>query len=313
MQKKYAFTMFETLIVVAITAILVLLSFKTFKTVDEKAYSNLYAKAFNTLNTATYNIQADVDDYNNAQDLMAQENEGKAGADDSKKKRFPYVDCSGDSCEATEVTEGQLCSALVTGERSYINIVGSASCNIYTMEDFTNADEPPETPSFKTTDGMNYYLVASPNAKYFVIWVDMTGDRAPNLAKYIKGKKKPDIVPFSIYKETGVVTPLGYPIYDASYMTARVISSDPELDVEYSIPMTYSEARALAFSNYTWTVDHMSYSMDSYFEDTLPDDFVKPNADGSIATKLGCSDLSGYRNDRDFPPCTVEVSTFIRK
>ena len=312
MQKKEAFTIFETLIVVCILAVLVILSFKIFRMADEKAYSKLYAKAFNTLNVATYNIQKDVDDYNAEKDLEAQE-AGRSGADDSEKKRFPDVECSG-TCENTQVTEAQLCAALTGDEKGYINVVGTPSCAVYDMSTFMSDDAELPDPSFKTTDGMNYYFVNSPDNKYFVLFVDISGDRAPNLGKYNKGKKRPDIVPFTIYKDTGVVTPQGYPIYDASYMTARVISADPELDKDYSIPMTFYEAQQIAFQGKSWDLDSMSYSMESSFTESLPEGFEKPSPDGTITSKLKCNEnMSIYDTKRDFPPCTVEVSTFIRK
>ena len=314
MRKKEGFTFFETLIVITIASLLVLLSFKIFRTADEKAYSKLYAKAFNTLNVATYNIQKDVDDYNAEQDLKAQENEGKAGADDSEKKRFPYVNCTGSSCEDTAVTEAQLCDALVKDDRGYINVVGTPSCKVFAMSDFTTAEEPPEEPSFKTTDGMNFYLTSSPDALNYIVWVDISGDRRPNSARFVTGKKRPDIVPFSIFKDTGVVVPQGYPIFDPTYMTARVVSANPDIDFDYSIPMTFYEARSVAYSGKHWTLDRMSWGLDSYFQDTKPDDFFAPTPDSSITNELKCNEnMALYDSKRDFPPCSIEVSTFMQK
>lgn len=311
-QKKDAFTIFETLIVVSILAVLVILSFKIFRTADEKAYPKLYAKAFNTLNVATYNIQKDVDDFNAEKDLEAQES-GKSGAEDSEKRRFPNVQCNGD-CETTPVSEAQLCEALTGDEEGYMNVTGTPSCGVSQMAVFMQEKPELPEPSFKTTDGMNYYLVSSPDDKYFVVFVDISGDRAPNTGKFVKGKKRPDIVPFTIYKETGVVTPQGYPIYDGAYMVARVISADPELDKDYSIPITFYEGQQIAFGGKTWDLDSMSYSMESSFTDSLPEGFQKPTADSSITTKLKCNEhMEIYDTKRDFPPCTVEVNTFMKR
>ena len=72
--KKNAFTLNESLIVMAITAVLILVSLKTFSNVEEKTYSDLYAKAYRTLSVATYNILQDVANYNEKKNLEAQEN-----------------------------------------------------------------------------------------------------------------------------------------------------------------------------------------------------------------------------------------------
>ncbi len=314
MQKKLAFTVFETLIVMAITALLVILSLKIFRNADEKTYANLYAKAYKTLNTATYNIQEDVDNYNEEKNLEAQES-GKSGAEDSEKKRFPNIDC-GASCDGTNPTPEQLCSALTADDKGYINVTNS-SCKISDMSNFTTDKEIEVEPSFVTTDGMKYYILNYNDFQYFYLWVDINGDRLPNRTKYIAGKKKPDVIPFIISKDNGVVVPQGLPVDDSTYMTARVVSGNPDLDKDYSIPMTFGEAQHIAFSDQEWELDKMSVTTKSSFKSTYSD-YKKPTGyDASIAgdgeNGLRCNKLSEYDTRRDFPPCTVEVSTFTRK
>ena len=63
-------------------------------------------------------------------------------------------------------------------------------------------------------------------------------------------KKMADIVPFLISKENGEVVPAGWPIYDKNYIQARVISSDPELEREYSQLMTFYAARNRAYGTH---------------------------------------------------------------
>lgn len=309
MKQSRAFTIYETLIVITITSILVILSLKIYRNADEKALGDLYAKAFKTLNVATYNIQTDVDNYNAEKDLEAQE-EGRPGADDNEKKRFPYIDC-GASCEATDPTINQLCSALTGDERGYINNMGGASCTTFSNSTFTSGGEIPKDPSFTTTDGMKYYFVDSSDKDYFFVWVDINGGRRPNSTKYVTGKKRPDVVPFIINKANGFVVPQGIPIYDTLYLKARVVSGDPELDKDYSIPMTFYEAQKIAFQNKNWALDPMSKYISS-FDDTLPTDAPKPSPNNSIASELKCNQLSGYDTNRDFPPCTAEVNVFHR-
>ena len=310
MQKKLAFTIFETLMVMAITAVLVILSLKIFRNADEKTYANLYAKAFKTLNTATYNIQKDVDDFNAEKNLEYQE-QGQSGAPDSEKKRFPNIQC-GTSCDSTTPTPAQLCSALISDDTGYINATKN-SCTVSSMGNFTVDGQIEVEPSFVTTDGMKFYIINQNDSDFFYLWVDINGDRLPNRTKYIANKKRPDVVPFLINKDNGVVVPQGLPVYDSTYMTARVVSGNPELDKDYSIPMTYYEAQRIAFSARTWELDKMSVPSKSVFNSTFSNYKKSTSYDSTIASELKCNDTSGYDVNRDFPPCTVEVSTFTRK
>ncbi len=310
--KKYdAFTLMETMIVIGITAILIMLSLKIYRNADEKAYGNLYEKAFKTLNVATYNIQMDVDNYNAEKDLEAQK-EGKSGADDKDKKRFPYIDCTGSSCDTTYPTTAQLCTALTGNERGYINVSGSTSCTEMENSVFLTGEGISESPSFTTTDGMKYYLTTSSDSDYFFVWVDINGARRPNSSKYTTGNKRPDIVPFIINKSNGFVVPQGIPTYDPTYLKARVISAHPDLDKEYSSPMTFSEARKIAFQGKNWTLDPLSKNITD-FDQTLPENYTA-KADltkasiTTTATQLKCNNTTGYVVTRDFPPCTIEIS-----
>lgn len=321
MQRKSAFTIFETLMVLAITAVLIILSLKIFRNAEEKAYASLYAKAYKTLNTATYNIQKDVDDFNTEKNLEYQE-QGQSGAPDSEKKHFPNISC-GASCDSTVPTPEQLCTALVADDAvgdgntvyGYINTTNN-SCTLSSMTDFTANPgwELQATPSFVTTDGMRFYITdKQDDADYFYVWVDINGDRHPTRTGYVAGKKKPDVVPFLISKDTGVVVPQGLPMYDTTYMTARVISADPDLTKDYSIPMTYAQAQRIAFDNKTWTLDSMSTANKAIFAGTLGSYPATNSADTSIANSLRCVPSHDSNLARDFPPCTIEVSTFTQK
>ena len=320
MQKKYAFTIFETLMVLAITAVLIILSLKIFRNAEEKTYASLYSKAFKTLNTATYNIQKDVDDFNAEKDLEYQE-QGQSGAPDSEKRHFPNISC-GTSCDSTVPTPEQLCTALASDNAGggadtvygYINATDNA-CNIVAFDNLIKTSEIDTQPSFRTTDGMKYYITDKTDSDFLYVWVDINGDRRPNKSTYEKGKKKPDIVPFIISKENGIVVPQGLPVYDSTYMTARVISGNPDLDKDYSIPMTYYEAHSIAYSSTKWELDKMSVLKDEAFKSTFSK-YSKPSApNAQLANDLKCKvqQSDGYVPSRDFPPCTIEVSTFTQK
>lgn len=299
---KKAFTMFETLIVMAIIAIMVILSLKIFQNADEKALGDMYAKAYKTLNTATYNILQDVKEYNDEKNLEYQE-KGISGAPTSELKRFPDIPFN------DLPTPANLCSALVGAEdgKGYLN-APIKGCTISGSNIFMSQGAQKADPSFVTSDGFMYYITDMDDGKngFYLVWVDINGGRRPNTSFY-KKKKKPDIVPFVISKENGVVVPQGIPVYEIAYMKARVLYADPDLDKDYSIPMTFAEARRRAYGSSYWKLDPMSKDYDSLFSSMYTDDVKKP----TLKSDSKCSS-GGYSTTRDFPPCMVEVSTFSK-
>lgn len=295
-----AFTLYETLIVVAIVSILVFISLISISKNLDKELGKLYTKAYSTLSLSCFNIQKDVEEFNATKDLQAQEL-GMSGAPDGDKKRFPNIKA------AVTPKEADLCSALSSVDKGYLNIV-TADCTIYANNVFLDNTPPKDGSSFQTTDGLKYYIAKVTDSDYYYIWVDINGSRGPNSTKFTKNNRHPDIVPFVINKENGVVVPQGIPIYDATYMNARVLYANPNLAKDYSRTMTYSQAVQIAYGGSTWTLDPLSVSKESVFTRTFPVPFTKP----SKPTGVTSCPASGYVTTRDFPPCQVEVSKFVR-
>lgn len=305
MMQKKAFTLFESLLVIMIIGILVLLSLKILKNADEKAYGELYTKAYTTLNTAAYNVQYNVERHNDQAHLEAQR-EGNSVAADSELKRFPDVEKT-----VVNPTDQELCTALTSNDKGYINVV-SSNCATSTSNTNMIANTIPSTPTFVTTDGMKYYFATpADSTTFFYVWVDINGNRRPNSTTFVTGKKRPDIVPFIISKENGVVVPQGIPTYDITYLKARVLSSNPDLDVDYSRIMTFYEAQRIAFDGSTWTLDPLSNNIAAFNKQITDAKMLKPTPDNTIKSTLKCS-KTGYNTTRDFPPCTVGVNVFKR-
>lgn len=296
--KSKAFTLYESLIVIVIVSIIVILSFKIYKNQEEKTLGNLYSKAYKTLNTACYNVLQEVVEYNDQKNLEYQE-KGISNAPASELKRFPNV-----LGQNTAVTPANLCDALV-GTDGYLN-VSTSGCNITSYTSFSNGtkDTSSLTPSFVTSDGMKYYITNYSNTALYLVWVDINGGRRPNANIFINGKR-PDVVPFLIDKDKGVVVPLGIPTYDTVYLKARVLYADPDLDKDYSTPITFKEAQYRAYNSKTWTLDPLSKSIS--LSSTLLQGTIPP----SQKSDSNCSS-SGYDTARDFPPCMVEISTFMK-
>lgn len=320
--KKTAFTLFETLIVVTIVGILVVISMHIFRNNQDKTIGRLYAKAYNSLRVACYNIQKDVEDYNEKVDTAAQE-EGKQKADDPDRKIFPNISCD-TACSTTWPTASDLCTALTDSSKGgYLNTVTTSCTSIASVDasELSNTFTLENTtPSFVTSDSMRYYVTdlgsGSSLYEFFLVFVDFNGQRRPNRVVF-DGKVYPDTVPFLVHKKTGEVVPVGFPIYESKYLTARVIYAHIPLtsSKDYTTPTNFYTAYRQAYGG-VWKLDPLSYavstmngvSMQSYFRNTYPETYTIPTVNSSL---IGCSS-GGYNRNRDFPPCKVEVVTFFK-
>lgn len=301
--KKNAFTLYESLIVMAITAVLILVSLKTFSNVEEKTYSDLYAKAYRTLSVATYNILQDVANYNEKKNLEAQEN-GQPVADPDDLKRFPNILGANE-----DPTPAQLCNGFLGGGtvKGYIN-APVKGCATKSFDAFDTDGVIESGYSFMASDGQLFYITDYDANDSFVVWVDINGKRRPNTPKYYKNRK-PDIVPFVIDQNTGTVVPHGIPTYDINYLKARVVYANPDLDKDFSVPMTFYEAQRKAYLGYTWTLDPLSKKL-NIFGDIAT---LSQIEFGTIATDSECSKGSSYVKTTQFPPCKVDIATFTNK
>lgn len=301
-KKSGAFTLFETLITIAIIGVIAVISLMLMVNNQEKAYGKLYAKAYSTLKTAAYNIEMDVEDFNTKANEAANE-QNKSQADEADLKKFPK-------------TLDEFCKELVGDGASYINTT-KQSCTAINNTTFISASgaQINVAPSFMSTDGLYYYFTDVEDDNYFLMWVDINGERRPNTS-LMKNKKLPDVVPFAISKNNGTVIPLGIPVYDIRYMKARVVYASPTMERDFSVPLTFSQARSVAYANRTFALEPLSKNFDAdttsalNFKAMIPTDFKIPTTPSSTLVK-SCPN-SGYNVTTDFPPCTVEVDTFSK-
>lgn len=230
---KNGFTIPELLIFLTIVGVISVFMMTIIKP-GEKYLPYAYYNAYNTLSTAAFNIREDANDLN-----MSDTNNTEKAED----KVFPGVKSDPDSTgEATEAAR-ELCKKLAVdptadnetaAQYGYIN-TSEYNCSSFTVH--TNARgsfSNNATPAFRASNSMLYYIsrmgkVEVPDAmnenkkqtvKYFIVWVDLNGDRRPNTPNW-KPKKPADIVPFMV-TTSGTVLPIGAPITDTRYMTARV-------------------------------------------------------------------------------------------
>lgn len=217
---KQAVTLVEVLVTMGIIGIIAIFALTIIKPY-EKTYKYLYIRIFNQLETAVYNSML-------------------------TRSSFP-------------ATSNAFCSMLT----EYLN---TAENNCNDAADLAKYAEtfPEEQIKLVLSNGMHIWIGSNSGApfvknqtiagttypmKFYMVYVDITGNKPPNRVEWSAGGKLADIVAFAV-TEASVVIPLGPPEVDTRYMTARAIylpfdENCPECNK--SSPMTYVEAKALAW------------------------------------------------------------------
>lgn len=226
--KKKAFTIPETLIFMTIVGVICVMMMTIIKP-NQKFYRFAYYNAYYVLATAGYNILEDA----------------RARRESDDPSRYPAAD----RIFPEDVKE--MCKKLAqnpdmqagTSDENYGYINATyykCSSNFIAKKNALDSDFGKGKESFKATNSMRFFLAAkdalgnpfSMNVndpiggsavpiEFYLIWVDLNGDRGPNTAKIASNGRLPDIVPFAM-TTTGKVVPLGYPTVDTTYLSARV-------------------------------------------------------------------------------------------
>ncbi len=301
--RKAAFSLPELLIFLAIVGVITVMMLTIIKP-SEKALKYQYYNAYNTLNTAAYNIRQDVIDVNNA--LL--ENSGLSYAEEDKK--FP--DTAKTFCAKFAVNPDT-----PNDEYGYINTTEYKCNNFSSLSSFSEGSFTDSAMAFRASNSMKYYISGPKTSsfkddldggnvsiKYFIVWVDLNGDRRPNTPKWTKNRPA-DIVPF-VVTDTGKVFPVGQPAVDRRYMQAYVDIDSTESS-EYTASTTFYQAQQEAFGGKQYpTVDLSSILWDSNLSE-----LAKIQDKKSISNhdqREICKATEQEKEEGDFiPPCTVIV------
>ena len=232
-----AFTLVELMIAMAIVGIILVFGMVTMKPTDE-GLKYQYSNAYRSLSIAYYNGMLSTN-YN------------------------PFVPVGDDWKNTDEVDSGAavLCKALT----SYINSNGvgdadyDSGCSSTKLISAKAADSEfkPEKVQFIANNGMKFYISKRLNVYnpvetdyyYYLVFVDVNGDKRPNSMVY-NGTVKPDIFPFAVF-DNGYVVPLGIPEYDRTIMTATVAYFDTRyIQHYYPLPVAYFQAKGMAWGFY---------------------------------------------------------------
>lgn len=257
---KSAYNLAEMMLVIAIISFILILTFSTIKP-SKKTIPLAYYRAFSSLEQAAYNVFETL-----------KEND----------KNFPGEETDSDPKKAAK----ELCSLIATNpdktdNKGYINtVIYNCAENFKTIDrsgkDYLFKDS---NMAFQAANSMKFYIsplekVSVKNAvsknqrveiKYFIVWVDLNGNRTPNTADYTK-KKVIDIVPFIVTTQ-GVVLPTGYPATDINYLSAYVeypLSTKPS----FSELKTYYEAQTAAFGGKEYPI-YDAYSIRDSLQKSL--------------------------------------------
>ena len=147
--------------------------------------------------------------------------------------------------------------------------------------------------------------------KYFIVWVDLNGDRNPNIAEWNKNKPS-DIVPFVVTTSGGVI-PIGAPTIDTRYITVRIkYPSDSSL--KYSPKsMNFLEGQIAAYNSKEFpSYDQLSLSNSLY--NSFKEKTAYKNTSESITLikeKAQFDDKCNF-NDGFVSACTILVDENTR-
>lgn len=291
MDSKRAFTVVELLVTFGIISILMVLSYHTANERFTDFFTRYYT-AFDALNKAVYNTYTDT--YCRVQGV----------SEDGKR------DCSRDNTAGTDYiktgrpfpdTPEKLCKRL----SEYLNVTKNSTCKTASISD--NGDNfNDSTLQFTLSNGFRFYFSGKKsavvnhggkkpkNVDFFIVYVDLNGKGEPNRVTL----PHPDTVPF-IITFTGDVIPVGYPVHDKSYASARIVDGLGKETKSFTI----DEARQLAFGNVPYT--DMPITMIPFFNALLPDN-VKPS--GTFTTyNIGDEGTASMKCEAGTYVCVLKI------
>ena len=286
MKKIKAFTLLELSIVFFVISIIIGLTIATQRPYD-KSIKLLYQRAYLTLKDASYNVLIE------------------EAADDNPFPTDPVA----------------LCQKLADKNTGFINTV-ETSCNS-NLVPTSGSSIPSNALQFVAVNGMKFYFTdrmtktitqdtITYNIGFRLVIVDLNGDSGPNKFQESASDSITDTVPFVLTDE-GEVYPIGLPVVDTGYLTAKVHYPDgPGADDfdQYSGSMSYYDAKTSAWGQ-TQTI-YVGESID--FNDTLPGGSlfktthaVIPDPSAVVDSANGCT----INNDSDISPCEVEINRYL--
>lgn len=283
--KLDAFTIPELLIFLTIVGVMSVFMMNIIKP-GEKYIPYAYYTVYNALSEAAYNIKED------ALDISSGNNADTAKEED---KVFPGVKASANNQTEAKAAARELCKKLAIDPDSdpdnassgfqygYINTTeyfcSAADFKPLSLKNSLTNNDINTKMAFRATNSMRFYIseMGSINVpdnmngdniqevKYFVVWVDLNGDRRPNTFAWSE-KKPADIIPF-IITTSGIVIPAGGPIVDPRYTTMR-IQYPSGSDLKFSArSFSFLEGQIMAYNKREYPAYELYSIQNSRFTD----------------------------------------------
>ena len=204
--RKKAFTMIEVLIILTLIGFILIAELIILNTKSNQ-YGQPYYTAYNALRKAAYNVLADM----YCPDENSSDPDCRIGP-----RQFP-------------TTPQALCSRLT----EFINTSEKNCENLTPINDMADNINN-KAPHFIASNSFRFYFSDMKSIEaddtfgntnsldYFVVYVDINGEKRPNRITCEGEQILPDIVPFAVTRR-GEVIPMGYPVYSSNYITAKII------------------------------------------------------------------------------------------
>lgn len=283
-RKLKSVTLAEMLICLLIIAILVVMAMVTIKPYD-KTFKWLYVRIYHVLETAVYNS-------------MMTRSEFPANSTDFCNMLLEYINSPENNCAA-----GDLTREATDFPEANIKIKASNGMNLWIA---SNGGAP-----FTHTEVIDGNTASM---RYYVVYADINGDRAPNLAQrpeaimepWTSDSKLVDVVAF-VVTEASVVIPIGPPEIDTRYMQAMTIyppEDENRPEGHHSKPGTYYWAKNEAWGRGKSISEPMSLDFRADFPADSPFYVDYPTAN-TVNTTKGCT-----QNNNQVSPCYVKVEDY---
>lgn len=277
LQKKSAITLAEMMIAMCIMGILAAFALMTIKPY-EKTYKWLYVRIYHTLETAVYNS------------MMTRTSFPASSAAFCDMLR-EFINTNDYSC-----TAGDLTKDAVSFPADSVRMTASNGMRLWIG---ANGGQP-----YVHTENIGGNTV---NMKYYMVFADINGTKAPNSTEWEAGGKLADIVAFAV-TETSVVVPLGPPEIDTRYMLATAIyPPDDENRPEgtHSNPTSYHEAKSLAWGASKSEAEPMSLNFRGELTVNSPFYVDYPTTVQGVNKTAGCTEINTAVS-----PCYVKVEEY---
>jgi len=298
---KKAFSVVEVLVVLCFVGFIIITQLVILSSKINQ-YSAPFYTAYNAIKKTAYNILADI-----------------------------Y--CPGDACPDPSLTAPRAYPQNSTNLcRRFAEFINTSENNCDTMSAITdtNMDFENATPGFIASNSLRFYFHqtdtpfqtivpagagGNETINYFIIYIDLNGEKKPNRIGCDGSDILPDIVPFAITSR-GDAIPIGLPVYSKTYMTATVglpaniTTKKDDAGNDVTTAEELQKTKALSFYDAILTawkgVEHASIPYSINFMNRIDSNITDHFKGCCLVNTTGCkgTGITGTSNDTGCTCCT---------